>query len=83
MMCNELREKINEFQAFVHVSTAYANCNHTVVEERFYKTPLTGDSSLKLAEVLDDATLDKMTPEYVAMKMKNLFFFNENYFHST
>lgn len=45
------------------MSTAYANCNHDVIEEKFYKTPLSGDSSLKLADVLDDATLHKMTPE--------------------
>lgn len=50
-------------QAIVHVSTAYANCNRTDIEEKFYKPPLSGENALKMADALDDKTLDKMTPE--------------------
>lgn len=45
------------------MSTAYANCNHTQIDEKFYKGALTGENAIKLAEALDEKTLDEMTPE--------------------
>lgn len=47
----------------MHVSTAYANCNQPEIDEKFYKLGLTGENAIKLAEVLDEKTLDNMTPE--------------------
>lgn len=47
----------------MHVSTAYANCNRTDIDEKFYKLALSGENALKMADALDDKTLDKMTPE--------------------
>lgn len=51
------------FQAFIHVSTAYANCNRREIEEKFYKPAISGEEATRLAETLDEKTLDTMTPE--------------------
>ena len=53
------------FQAFIHVSTAYANCNRQNVDEKFYKPRLSGENALKLAECLDEKLLDAITPEVI------------------
>jgi hypothetical protein len=45
------------------VSTAYANCNRKDIDEKFYTTSLSGENAIKLAEALDEGTLDKMTTE--------------------
>lgn len=47
----------------MHVSTAYANCNQATIDEKFYNINLTGENALKLAECLDDKTLDTITPQ--------------------
>jgi len=54
---------IVSLQAFVHTSTAYANCNRQFIEEKFYEMPMTGDKSIQLGDCLSAETLDKMTPE--------------------
>ena len=40
----------NKFQSFVHVSTAYANCNLHEIEERYYEMKPTHDP-VKLLEL--------------------------------
>lgn len=59
------------------MSTAYANCNRSEIDEKFYKTALTGENAIKLAEALDEKTLDKMTPEYVQHNDFRWNFFNK------
>lgn len=58
-----LSKEIKDLKALVHVSTAYANCNRKDIDEKFYKTNLTGENALKLADCLDEKTLDAITPE--------------------
>lgn len=50
-------------QALIHVSTAYANCNQAHIDEKFYKTSLSGENAIQLANALDEKTLEKMTTE--------------------
>jgi hypothetical protein len=45
------------------VSTAFANCNRTDIDEQFYPTPISGENSIKLGEIMDENTLNNMTPE--------------------
>ncbi|CAO1426263.1 unnamed protein product [Diamesa hyperborea] len=59
-----LSREIENLKSLVHVSTAYANCNQpTAIDEKFYNISLTGENALKLAECLDDKTLDTITPQ--------------------
>lgn len=48
-------------QAFVHVSTAFAHCNHRYIQERFYHSAITGENACKLGECLDEHTLNELT----------------------
>ncbi|KAG5673693.1 hypothetical protein PVAND_003716 [Polypedilum vanderplanki] len=57
-----LAKEMENLQAFLHISTAYANCPHPEIEEKFYSTPISGENGTYLAEMLDEETLEKMTP---------------------
>lgn len=60
-----LAKEMKNLEAFIHVSTAYANCNHSEINEVFYKPPVSGENAIKLSEALDDTMLDAITPEII------------------
>ena len=51
------------FQAFVHISTAYCQCDQPVLEEVMYSSPNDPHAILQLVEWMDDDTLDSITPK--------------------
>ncbi|KAF7379305.1 hypothetical protein HZH68_017150 [Vespula germanica] len=51
--------------SFVHVSTAYANCPHNTIEEKFYDPPMDADKFIDLLDSIDQKLLDDITPQYV------------------
>jgi fatty acyl-CoA reductase len=51
------------FQAFVHTSTAYCQCDRPVLEEVLYPSPNDPHAILQLVEWMDDDTLDSITPK--------------------
>jgi len=57
-----LTKQIKSLVACVHVSTAYANCNRSNIDERIYRTKLSGSNAMKMAECFDDKTLEQITP---------------------
>lgn len=59
LICNEMKG----LNAVVHVSTAYANCNRLDIGEKIYKPQMSGENAIKLADCLDDRTLDSITPQ--------------------
>lgn len=59
----QLCKEMTNLAAFIHVSTAYANCNHREINERFYKPHISGENAIKLAEAVDEETLDAITGE--------------------
>lgn len=50
------------FQAFVHVSTAYANCPRKDIDEKVYETPITADKLMSIVDTLDEQQLEAITP---------------------
>lgn len=56
---------MNNLAALIHVSTAYANCNQSTIKEQFYTPALSGDNAIKLTECLDEAILDRITPDLI------------------
>lgn len=58
-----LCDKIKNLDAFVHVSTAYANCNRNEVREQFYKMPITGPGAMNLYEDVSEGVLNSMGKE--------------------
>lgn len=52
-----LCDRIKNLAAFIHVSTAYANCNRHQINEQFYKMPLTGTMALSMYDNLSETML--------------------------
>ncbi|XP_014217999.1 fatty acyl-CoA reductase wat-like, partial [Copidosoma floridanum] len=72
-----LSRQLKNLKAVVHVSTAYSNCNRTVIEEKFYDPPMTGDNIIKLVHSLDDIKLDTITPTLLG-DFPNTYTFTKN-----
>lgn len=55
---------LKKLDAFVHISTAFCNADFKVIEEKIY--PKHGDwrAAIKLAENVDDLTLNTLTTKY-------------------
>lgn len=51
------------FQACIHVSTAYANCVHDEIQEKFYDTPIDGHKLISLVKSMDEKKVDEMTKQ--------------------
>ncbi|KAM7359762.1 waterproof isoform 1-T2 [Cochliomyia hominivorax] len=61
----KLAKEIVHLKAVVHVSTAFAHCNRSYIQEKFYNSPLSGDNACKLGECLDEQTLHTLTPTLI------------------
>lgn len=48
------------FQALVHVSTAYCNCDRTEIQEVIYSTPYDPQNIINLISWLPEDVLDKV-----------------------
>ncbi|KAL3271474.1 hypothetical protein HHI36_021959 [Cryptolaemus montrouzieri] len=57
--------QIKNLRGFLHVSTAYSNCNRETIDETFYKPGISYNHLLKLVEMLDDEILEKITPTLI------------------
>ncbi|KAB0791177.1 hypothetical protein PPYR_02977 [Photinus pyralis] len=55
------REMIN-LKSVIHVSTAYSNCNLSMIEEKFYPPPLDSKKLIMLTDTIQERLLDKVTP---------------------
>lgn len=73
----QLCKEVKSLHAFVHVSTAYANCNRNKIDETFYKPKITGENAIKLSECLDEKILDTITPELIK-GFPNTYTFTKN-----
>ncbi|XP_020280731.1 fatty acyl-CoA reductase wat-like [Pseudomyrmex gracilis] len=57
----DLCREIPNLKSFVHVSTAYANCPQSVIEEKFYDPPMDYDKLIALMECVDDKLAEDIT----------------------
>lgn len=49
----------------MYISTAYANCVHDKIEEKFYQTPFNYDAVISIVTTTtDDEKLKSITPRY-------------------
>jgi len=59
----KLSQQMKDLKSFVHISTAYSNCvGRDVVDEIFYKPPISGNQLVKILDCLDDNYITKITP---------------------
>nr|XP_032525768.1 fatty acyl-CoA reductase 1-like [Danaus plexippus plexippus] len=72
----ELAKEIRNLEAFVHVSTSYANTNRQCIDEVIY--PASGDwrDTLEVIENVDEHTLNVLTPKYLD-KLPNTYVFTK------
>ncbi|RZC32856.1 NAD binding 4 and/or 3Beta HSD domain containing protein, partial [Asbolus verrucosus] len=50
-------------ESFIHVSTAYTNCNQEEIHEIFYKPPITADELIEMVETMPEEVLLTKTRE--------------------
>ncbi|XP_025415733.1 fatty acyl-CoA reductase wat-like [Sipha flava] len=60
-----LAKKIRNLKVMAHVSTAYANCNRSQVDEQFYDPISDYEDILKLVASTDDQALQDMTKKLI------------------
>ena len=61
----ELVKKMRHLKSFVHVSTAYANCNRESIKEEVYEPSVQPDSIVEFAKWISDDMADKITPAMI------------------
>ncbi|XP_046367983.1 fatty acyl-CoA reductase 1-like [Haliotis rufescens] len=64
----ELAKKLKHLQVFVHVSTAYANCDRPYIEETVYPTLVQPQKLIDALEWMDDEMVDIVTPKLLGNK---------------
>ncbi|XP_050411119.1 fatty acyl-CoA reductase 1 [Patella vulgata] len=57
----ELCHKFKKLKALIHVSTAYANCDKNVIEEKVYDPPLNPNRLIDAAEWMDNDAMNSLT----------------------
>lgn len=61
----ELCKRMTHLEALIHVSTAYCNCDRSVVGEKIYTPPIGPNQIVQLVETLDENLLDTLTPRLI------------------
>ncbi|XP_064480331.1 fatty acyl-CoA reductase 1-like [Ornithodoros turicata] len=62
-MLLDLCKEMKSLKVYVHVSTAYCNCNVKDVEEKVYPAPLDPAHLLDMVEWMDESLLESLTPK--------------------
>ncbi|KAE8606685.1 hypothetical protein XENTR_v10010818 [Xenopus tropicalis] len=60
-----LAQKIKKLEVFIHVSTAYANCNRKQIEEMVYPPPVDPKKLIESLEWMDDGLVNDITPKLI------------------
>lgn len=58
-----MASQMSSLEAFVHISTAFSNCNLKYIEEMVYPCPVEPRQIIASMEWLDDAIIDEITPK--------------------
>lgn len=56
-------KEMKQLEAFIHLSTAFCNCDQDVMYEKVYEFPHKPEDLMRLAEWMDVKTLDAITPD--------------------
>ncbi|XP_025986100.1 fatty acyl-CoA reductase wat isoform X1 [Solenopsis invicta] len=71
-----LCKEITNLKSFIHVSTAYANCPQSLIEEKFYEPPMDSDKLIALMECVEDKLAEDITPQLLG-KWPNTYTFTK------
>uniref|UniRef100_A0A673J844 Fatty acyl-CoA reductase n=1 Tax=Sinocyclocheilus rhinocerous TaxID=307959 RepID=A0A673J844_9TELE len=61
-----LAQQMQHLQAFIHISTAYANCNRRHIDEVIYPPPVEPKKLIDSLEGMDDSIVCDITPRLLA-----------------
>ncbi|CAG7820093.1 unnamed protein product [Allacma fusca] len=64
----EMATEMKLLQAFVYISTAFSNCERSVIEEKIYSVEVTPQDALYLANNLNDELLERISPSLIKDK---------------
>jgi fatty acyl-CoA reductase len=64
----ELCKELKNLKAFVHVSTAYANCDRTTINEEVYKSPIEPNKLIEMLDLIDDNLANYISPIVIKPK---------------
>ncbi|XP_034529544.1 fatty acyl-CoA reductase 1 isoform X3 [Notolabrus celidotus] len=60
-----LAQQMNHLEAFIHISTAYANCNRKHIDEVIYPPPVEPKKLIESLEWMDDGIVRDITPRLI------------------
>lgn len=60
-----MANQMPKLEAFIHLSTAYANCNLRHIDEVVYPCPMEPRQIIASMELLDDAIIEEITPKLI------------------
>ncbi|XP_006004393.1 fatty acyl-CoA reductase 1 isoform X2 [Latimeria chalumnae] len=60
-----LAHRMKKLEVFIHVSTAYANCNRKHIEEIIYPPPVDPKKLIDSLEWMDDSLINDITPKLI------------------
>ncbi|KYO44734.1 fatty acyl-CoA reductase 1 [Alligator mississippiensis] len=61
----ELARQMQKLEAFIHISTAYANCNQKHIDEIIYPPPVEPKKLFGLVEWMDESIIEDITPKLI------------------
>lgn len=64
----ELCKDMKHLKVFVHVSTAYANCDRTTINEEIYKAPIEPKKLIEMLDLIDDNLANYISPIIIKPK---------------
>lgn len=64
----ELCKDLKNLKSFVHVSTAYANCDRTAIAEEVYKPPIEPNKLIEMLDLIDDNLANYIGPIIIKPK---------------
>jgi fatty acyl-CoA reductase len=63
-----LTKRLKRLEAFVHISTAYANCDRTHISECVYNSPVNHDKLCEAVEWCDEDLVKLLTPKVIQLR---------------
>ncbi|XP_003221419.2 fatty acyl-CoA reductase 1 isoform X2 [Anolis carolinensis] len=60
-----LAHQMENLEAFIHISTAFANCNRKYTEEIIYPPPIEPRKLFDLVEWMDESLIEEITPKLI------------------
>jgi len=64
----ELCKELKNLEIFVHVSTAYANCDRLHISEEVYNPPVKPEKLIEAVEWIEEDLLGDITPKVIKLK---------------